>query len=664
MPDYFPNVIIVDILSRLPVKSLIRFRCVSKSWFSLISSHDFNTEHHNRTLSNTTKDSPYLLFSHYDLKMKKVRFALLSSDDPFPLNHFSKHLDCKLKLGVSDGDPIPDPPNRRILMKQAEKRGFFAYPSDFVELPCPYQSPMNKLFIAGSCNGLVCLADDAPSGDHVILLILWNPSIRKAISLPSPVVNVPLFYKAVDHLGFGYDPITDDYKLVRLVYLQGGFSHNEYERNPPTVQIYTLRTGAWRTIPGRGSRFIIVEQFSSVFVNGSVHWFAEDDNDSDDDDDDDVDAMVCNMIISFDIKDEVFHEMAVPKCFEGRLNLNMKVAVLGGLLALVPCNSNLDFSDPCYSVWVMKEYGVVESWTKLYDIKVGEELESVVGFTKNGEVLVSMAGKLLSFNPSSQRTLNVHIHSEYASFYLDTYLESLVLLNVEDGVLRKQANSPSASKGRGEHEEKGKIRLGSVLSKQEKENPKASNLRKKGCSSALQISSNTPAPNREEKRALDEEFANDGVPIHLDSDGCFTPNMDSVPQTVNDTNIENQIQHAKKRPIQDTSGKGKKVVKKEDRISEVTTIKEYTAMTIERFHARRGKASGSFEHFAQSVGGGDDHYSLSKAVEVLNQYEYLDDYSYVKVTKTLQQKEDRLVFMGMPEHRRKAWMEKIAHPKD
>ncbi|KAK7861141.1 hypothetical protein CFP56_024300, partial [Quercus suber] len=44
----------------------------------------------------------------------------------------------------------------------------------------------------------------------------------------------------------------------------------------------------------------------------------------------------------------------------------------------------------------------------------------------------------------------------------------LVLLNVEDGVLRKWANSPSTSKGRGEHEEKGKTRLGPVLSKQEK----------------------------------------------------------------------------------------------------------------------------------------------------------------------------------------------------
>ena len=145
MSDYFPDIVIVDILSRLPVKSLIRFRCVSKYWFSLISSHYFNTEHRNRTLSNTTKDSPYLLFSHYDLKIEKVRFAWLSSDDPFPLKHFSKHLDSKLKLGVSDGGPIPDPPIRRILMKQAKKRGFFRIPIRFCRVTFPIPEPYEQV---------------------------------------------------------------------------------------------------------------------------------------------------------------------------------------------------------------------------------------------------------------------------------------------------------------------------------------------------------------------------------------------------------------------------------------------------------------------------------------------------------------------------------------
>ncbi|CAM9002585.1 unnamed protein product [Rhodiola kirilowii] len=36
-----PHDVIVDILSRLPCKSLVKFRCVSKQWNSLIRSHKF-----------------------------------------------------------------------------------------------------------------------------------------------------------------------------------------------------------------------------------------------------------------------------------------------------------------------------------------------------------------------------------------------------------------------------------------------------------------------------------------------------------------------------------------------------------------------------------------------------------------------------------------------
>ena len=39
----------------------------------------------------------------------------------------------------------------------------------------------------------------------------------------------------------------------------------------------------------------------------------------------------------------------------------------------------------------------------------------------------------------------------------------------------------------------------------------------------LQISSNIPALNSDEKRVLKEELANNGVPTHLD-DNCYTPN--------------------------------------------------------------------------------------------------------------------------------------------
>lgn len=54
-----PDEIVVDMLARLPVKTLIRFRCVSKLWYSLISGTPSFTAHlnHTRLRSNKLKAS-------------------------------------------------------------------------------------------------------------------------------------------------------------------------------------------------------------------------------------------------------------------------------------------------------------------------------------------------------------------------------------------------------------------------------------------------------------------------------------------------------------------------------------------------------------------------------------------------------------------------------
>ncbi|KAJ0828768.1 putative F-box domain-containing protein [Helianthus annuus] len=48
MSDNVPFEIQEEIIKRLPVKSLIRFRSVSKSWKSLIDSSNFITHYRNR----------------------------------------------------------------------------------------------------------------------------------------------------------------------------------------------------------------------------------------------------------------------------------------------------------------------------------------------------------------------------------------------------------------------------------------------------------------------------------------------------------------------------------------------------------------------------------------------------------------------------------------
>ena len=51
MLDYLPKEVVVEILIRLPVKSLVMFRCVCKDWFFLISGNAFIVAHTSRTLS-------------------------------------------------------------------------------------------------------------------------------------------------------------------------------------------------------------------------------------------------------------------------------------------------------------------------------------------------------------------------------------------------------------------------------------------------------------------------------------------------------------------------------------------------------------------------------------------------------------------------------------
>ena len=131
-----------------------------------------------------------------------------------------------------------------------------------------------------------------------------------------------------------------------------------------------------------------------------------------------------------------------------------------------------------------------------------------------------------------------------------------------------------------------------------------------------------------------------------------------------DAEVEEVTRRAEKHPMRDASGKDKKVSKKSDRVSEMTmALKEYTTMSEHRYNGKLSRTIDSSDQFAQSVVRGDPC-SLSKAMDVLNSYTNLSYKAYIKMSKVLQQKDNRVVFMCMSEHRRKCWIEDILNPEE
>ncbi|KAK9284747.1 hypothetical protein L1049_023924 [Liquidambar formosana] len=102
---------------------------------------------------------------------------------------------------------------------------------------------------------------------------------------------------------------------------------------------------------------------------------------------------------------------------------------------------------PC-SIWVMREYGIAESWSKQFTIDLEGGVGKIISLRKNDEVLVATKnGELVSYHPETHQIMHLAIRSTHEpfstqdSFYLGAYVESLVLLKKVNGVLRMENES-------------------------------------------------------------------------------------------------------------------------------------------------------------------------------------------------------------------------------
>ncbi|XP_058214312.1 F-box/kelch-repeat protein At3g06240-like [Rhododendron vialii] len=218
---YLPLETIAEILSRVPVKPLLRFRCVSKSWRCLISDPKFAKAH--LSLASASTD-----YTHH-------RLLLITSGGPNP---YIK------SCSVSS-----------IMHEQSDTTA--------VDHDYPFEKPRKRVWIGfnGSCNGLVCIM--VPG----YIMYLWNPATRKSMELPLIKMRNNVFSHTC---GIGYDDSIDDYKVV--VILSAHVDRAIQKR----VEVYTLRTDSWRRI--RDCPHSLEWTDSGIFVSGALHWTSWDSN--------------------------------------------------------------------------------------------------------------------------------------------------------------------------------------------------------------------------------------------------------------------------------------------------------------------------------------------------------------------------------------------------
>ncbi|PNX86685.1 F-box protein [Trifolium pratense] len=332
----FPNEVIVEIVSWLPVKYVMQLRCLNKFFNTLIFNPNFVQMHLNK--STRRRNSQQL--------------ALICFENE---NHVNPEEDSDdwtsslITLSIHD-------------LLQNHKFTIFHH-SD------PYYLLTDRPWLVGSCNGLLCLFGMSSRYDQ--WLYLWNPTIRKQsqkFTLFFDYYNNPNFNF---NFSFGYDNSTQTYKVVAF------YVEVKPRCNPKSVvKVFSLGDNSWRDIqclPVLPLYCILDDddddddddnnnnKNDGVHLNGTINWIAvRDDININGSVSLTVDQFV---ILSLDLSTETYTQLLLPQRFDKVPRYPPKLVVLMDCLCF--CH---DFEKIHFVIWQMKDFGVQESWIQLFKI--------------------------------------------------------------------------------------------------------------------------------------------------------------------------------------------------------------------------------------------------------------------------------------------------------
>jgi len=160
-----PSCLIMDILSRLPIKTILNCRCVCKTWLHFISDSFFAKLHLERSPTS--------------LLLKTI------SNNPESRN---------LQLVQITGKPLG------LRFRVVEEIKFVP----------GINLPYNDFLIQNSCNGLLCISQTFQDGSHDDIY-LCNPILGEYISIP-PAAGQET--RHLSNFALGYCAITKEYKVL------------------------------------------------------------------------------------------------------------------------------------------------------------------------------------------------------------------------------------------------------------------------------------------------------------------------------------------------------------------------------------------------------------------------------------------------------------------
>ncbi|XP_076918370.1 F-box protein At3g07870-like [Bidens hawaiensis] len=354
--EELPLQIMVDILSRLPVKTIIHCKCVCKNWRNLVSGSRFANVHLPRSPAG-------LVFLHRPDK------HMIGNDH---------------KPGFLKWVEIKDEHDHQRLHHD---------PVMSLDL---YHAPVlqtDKLLPVGSVNGLVCLWEFGPNHDNTYIC---NPITREYMILPRQKYYRE-GYAAIVY-GFGAGLRTKEYKVMRV--FQGDIPPNTHLLE---AEVYTLGTGQWRSL---GRAPYCLNGYGGPFLNGNAHWTVTEK---------DAPEKIC----AFDFDKETFQLIPSPPETIRATGVHFQsLAVLNGCLGQ---SDTYDFNQ--FTIWVMKEYGIKESWRKEVVIQEGisPDLDRVMWepvylleSLKDGNILmIYYEDELLKYCPEKKTVEKIEIFDRY-----------------------------------------------------------------------------------------------------------------------------------------------------------------------------------------------------------------------------------------------------------